>query len=175
MWDLLEPVSGTRTGPHPTTCRLQSCKASGRTATRTDGRTHTQLSATSKHAPWHGPVHQRDKARSTCRREGTQPTRQEAYTSLWTYTLTRKQMSERGGTVAPWPIDRRPRTQKDRRRQQRCVLQTKRQDKSPQEQLTEQETENQHEKELRLMIGNMVQKKSSGHKLRGYKKCLIRS
>jgi len=37
------------------------------------------------------------------------------------------------------------------------VLQTKNQDKNPQEQLTEQETENRHEKELRLMIGKMIQ------------------
>lgn len=37
------------------------------------------------------------------------------------------------------------------------MLQTKNQDKNPQEQLTEQETENRHEKELRLMIGKMIQ------------------
>lgn len=37
------------------------------------------------------------------------------------------------------------------------MLQTKNQDKNPQEQLTEQETENRHEEELRLMIGKMIQ------------------
>ena len=46
--------------------------------------------------------------------------------------------------MALWPMERRPQTQKDKMRQQRNVLQTKKQDKNPQEQLTEQETENQH-------------------------------
>lgn len=59
--------------------------------------------------------------------------------------------------MALWPMERRPQTQKDKMRQQRNVLQTKNQDKNPQEQLTEQETENRHEKELRLMIGKMIQ------------------
>ena len=78
--------------------------------------------------------------------------------------------------MALWPMERRPQTQKDKMRQQRNVLQTKKQDKNPQEQLTEQETENQHEKELRLMIGKIkISKNSWGHKLRRYKKCLIRS
>ena len=58
--------------------------------------------------------------------------------------------------MALWPMERRPQTQKDKMRQQRNVLQTKKQDKNPQEQLTEQETENQHEKELRLMIAKII-------------------
>lgn len=37
------------------------------------------------------------------------------------------------------------------------MLQTKIQDKNPQEQLTEQETENHHEKDTRLTIGKMIQ------------------
>lgn len=37
------------------------------------------------------------------------------------------------------------------------MLQTKKQDKNPQEQLTEQETENRHEKDTRLTIGKMIQ------------------
>ena len=37
------------------------------------------------------------------------------------------------------------------------MLQTKKQDKPPQEQLTEQETENRQEKDTRLTIGKMIQ------------------
>ena len=35
--------------------------------------------------------------------------------------------------MALWPMERRPQTQKDKMRQQRNVLQTKKQDKNPQE------------------------------------------
>lgn len=57
-----------------------------------------------QNTPRHDPVHQRDKAQLTLREGRHQSHSPRSLHSPWTYILTRKRTSERGGTMVLWPM-----------------------------------------------------------------------
>ena len=70
---------------------------------------------------------------------------------------TRGQIPEAGGTMSLQPAERRPQTQKIRQNEMTDKCVSKEQDKTPQENINEEEIGNQPKIEFRVMIVKMVQ------------------
>ena len=95
---------------------------------------------------------------STHQNAGTSPTHQVAYTSHWT-TLTTRGREQKQEELQPCSLGKADLKyyKLDKMRRERNILQAEQQDKTPQDQINEEEIGKLPEKEFRVMIVNMIQ------------------